>query len=247
MRIAVLSDIHANLAALEAVLAHAEAQQALDEVWALGDLVGYGPRPSESLALLREQPLRAVAGNHDLAAIGAIGTEEFNPAAATANHWTARQLSEDDVSFLAGLDRTIVDAPFSLAHGSLRDPVWEYVITTIAALHQFAAMTTPYSFVGHTHVPLAISERGGRDATLGPVLAPADGETVTLDDVRLIINPGSVGQPRDGDPRASYAVYDSDERRVRFHRVEYDIARTQREMAAAKLPSTLISRLSAGR
>jgi diadenosine tetraphosphatase ApaH/serine/threonine PP2A family protein phosphatase len=247
MRISVLSDVHANLAALEAVLAHAAAENALDEVWALGDLVGYGAQPSACLALLREHPLRAVAGNHDLAAIGAIGIEAFNPTAAAANRWTAQQLSEEDRAFLGGLERTIIDAPFSLAHGSLRDPVWEYVITTIAALHQFAAMTTAYSFVGHTHVPLVISEQGGRDATLGPVIEPGAGEVVALDKARLILNPGSVGQPRDGDPRAAYAVYDRDSARVQFHRVEYDIARTQREIAAAGLPQSLVTRLAVGR
>ena len=247
MRVAVLSDIHANLAALEAVLAHATAAEALDEVWALGDLVGYGPRPSDCLALLREQRLLAVPGNHDLAAIGAIDTREFNAAAAQANRWTATQLSEDDQTFLRELPRTAVREPFSLAHGSMHDPVWEYVITALAALHQFAAMETQYGFVGHTHIPLVIPEAADAASTLGRVVEPKDEYEQPLGDARLILNPGSVGQPRDGDPRAAYAIYDDETRVVSFHRVPYDIARTQREMRAAGLPQSLILRLQHGR
>lgn len=247
MRIAVVSDVHANLVALEAVLAHAEGEQALDEVWALGDLVGYGPRPSECLARLRLESLLAVPGNHDLAAIGAIDTSEFNPAAAQANRWTATQLSDDDQTFLRGLERTAIRAPFSLAHGSMKDPVWEYVITTLAALHQFAAMTTTYGFVGHTHIPLVIAERREESATLGPVSEPHDGEVQPLGQRRLVLNPGSVGQPRDGDPRASYAIYDTEARSVRFHRVAYEIERTQQQMSEAGLPKSLIARLAVGR
>jgi predicted phosphodiesterase len=247
MRIAVVSDVHANLAALEAVLAHAEQERALDEVWALGDLVGYGPRPSECIALLRAQKLLAVPGNHDLAAVGVIDTSAFNPAAAQANRWNAAQLTDDDRAFLRGLERTAVRAPFSLAHGSMHDPVWEYVITTLAALHQFAAMTTPYGFVGHTHMPLVIVESREDQATLGPVTEPRDGDLQRLGENRLVLNPGSVGQPRDGDSRAAYAILDSEALTVRFHRVEYAIERTQREMADAGLPKPLIARLARGR
>lgn len=247
MRIAVISDVHANLAALEAVLQHAERALALDAVWALGDLVGYGPQPHDCLRLLREQQLTAVPGNHDLAAVGEIDTSAFNPAAATANHWTAGQLTADDVAFLRGLPRTLVVEPFSLAHGSLHDPLWEYVLTQLAARHQFAAMTTAYSFVGHTHIPLVIEEAAGPGEAVGPIVEPRSGEVVVLGGTRLILNPGSVGQPRDRDPRAAYAIHDDAAGTVVFQRVEYDIVRTQRAMSDAGLPAPLIARLAAGR
>lgn len=246
MRIAVLSDIHANLAALEAVLRDAAGRGASDALWVLGDLVGYGPNPCECLDRLRECETVAVAGNHDLAAVGLIGLEEFNPLAAAANRWTARQLRPHDHDFLRELPRTLVCAPFSLAHGSLRDPVWEYVITVPAALGQFAAQTTPYGFVGHTHVPLVIEE-GEYAGTLGDAYQPQNGATVPLTDRRLILNPGSVGQPRDGDPRAAYALLDTERGVVQFFRVPYDIARTQRDMAMLGLPLPLITRLAEGR
>jgi|SRR5579875_262992 len=246
MRIAVLSDIHANLAALEAVLRDAAERGAADTLWVLGDIVGYGPNPCECLDRLRECDVAAVAGNHDLAAIGAIGLEAFNPLAAAANRWTAEQLREQDRAFLCALPRTVVCESFSLAHGSLRDPVWEYVITVPAALGQFAAQATPYGFVGHTHVPLVIEE-GEQVGTLGEVYRPESGATVPLTDRRLILNPGSVGQPRDGDPRAAYALLDTERNVVQFFRVPYDIARTQREMAMLGLPLPLIARLAAGR
>lgn len=245
MRIAVVTDIHANLVALEAVLQHAAGERALDAVWALGDLVGYGPQPSACLARLRGLPLTAVAGNHDLAAVGAIGLRQFNPAAAAASRWTAAQLSEEDKAFLSSLPRTLVIEPFSLAHGSLRDPVWEYMITLSAALTQFDRMTTPFSLIGHTHIPLLFTESADPWQPQHALLH--DGDVVELAETRLILNPGGVGQPRDGDVRAAYAVYDETERTLTFHRVPYDIVATQTAMAAAGLPESLIARLSRGR
>jgi predicted phosphodiesterase len=245
MRIAIVSDVHSNLAALEAVLAHAEQERALDQVWTLGDHVGYGPQPVECLDALGKFELRAVAGNHDLAAVGIIDTRDFNAAAAAANAWNAAQLTDDARAYLTGLPLTIVLDEMSLAHGSLRNPVWEYVITLDAALGQFEHMTTRYSFVGHTHVPLFIEE--GDDGCAPAARMLEDGDLVELGGSRLILNPGGVGQPRDGDPRSAYAVYDTDEQTVEFHRVEYDIKRTQRAMKAAGLPSSLISRLAEGR
>jgi predicted phosphodiesterase len=245
LRICVVSDVHANLAALDAVLKHAEERNALDEVWALGDLIGYGPQPGECLARLREYPLVAVAGNHDRAATGDLSTENFNPDAARANAWTADQLTEEDAAFLRGLEEIEVREPVTLVHGSLRHPVWEYIFTHDAAAAQFELQQTPYSMVGHTHLPMIFEEVPDRR---NPIIFPLSHEdTIDLGERRLIINPGGVGQPRDGDPRSAYAIYDTEQRTVECFRVEYDIEATQKVMEAAGLPERLIRRLSFGR
>ncbi len=245
MRVALLSDVHANLPALEAVLRHAEAQRALDQVWSLGDLVGYGPHPGECLALLRRYPFLSVAGNHDLAATGELDTSEFNPDAAAAAAWTARRLTADERAFLRALPLVRIEGEFTLVHGSLRHPVWEYILGPEAARAHLARQQTPYSLVGHTHVPMLGVEPAPQHT---PVLRwLEDGEVVTLAAQRLIINPGGVGQPRDGDPRAAYAVLDLEARTVTVHRVPYDIARTQQAMQEAGLPRWLILRLAYGR
>ncbi|HEY8838401.1 MAG TPA: metallophosphoesterase family protein [Dehalococcoidia bacterium] len=145
MRAAIVSDVHSNLAALEAVLAHAESLNALDQVWALGDLVGYGPQPSECLAMLRQYDFRSVAGNHDLAVVGVIDTSDFNPAAATANHWTADRIGDLEREYLRTLPKNLTIDGISLVHGSLRDPVWEYMYSIDAAVAQFANMKTRFS------------------------------------------------------------------------------------------------------
>jgi predicted phosphodiesterase len=244
VRIAIVSDIHANLAAFEAVLRHAEGAGRVDALWCLGDTVGYGPHPNECVALLGQHEHRAVAGNHDLAVCGKMGTEEFNEAAATAAHWTAEQLSASAREYLEGLPMVVGEGDFTLVHGSLRWPEWEYLLSSEQAQVQFELQRTPYSIVGHSHLPFVCQEREGGP----PILtAAADGERVELGEGRLILNPGGVGQPRDGDPRASYALYDSDARAITYHRVEYDIAATQQAMEAAHLPHWLIERLSYGR
>jgi len=244
VRIAIVSDVHANLPAFEAVLRHAESSGPVDSVWSLGDLVGYGPQPNACVELLRRYDHRAVAGNHDLAACGLMGTEEFNEAAATAAHWTAEQLSEDARAFLVSLEKVEYDRAFTLVHGSLRWPEWEYLLSSEQAQAHLELQQTPYGLVGHSHLPLVFEERVGASPTLRPAI---DGERVDLGDQRLILNPGGVGQPRDGDPRAGYAVYDTDARTVTYYRVEYDIAATQQAMEAAGLPRWLSERLSYGR
>jgi diadenosine tetraphosphatase ApaH/serine/threonine PP2A family protein phosphatase len=244
MRIAIVSDVHANIEGLTAALRHAEGGGALDEVWCLGDIVGYGPEPGAVIAELRARHLTAVAGNHDRAATGLMDVDEFNPSAADAARWTAEQLTPDEHAFLAGLPLTCVTGDFTLAHGSLRNPVWEYLLEPEQADAQFARQGTPYSLVGHSHLPFWFEEQPGR----GPKLwRAADGATVQLGDRRLVINPGSTGQPRDGDSRAAYALYDSAAGTVTWHRVEYDIAATQQKMRKARLDSWLIERLSVGR
>ena len=242
MRIAIISDVHSNLVALEAVLADAEGRGA-DAIWNLGDTVGYGPDPNSVVARLAEAGAVSVLGNHDAAATGRIGTEWFNRLAAEAAEWTRDHLEPETAAYLGSLSEVAREGDWSLAHGTLREPIWEYLITEEAAEGHFERQETPYSAVGHTHVPLRV-ERGERGVEGS---APAEGKTVALGEGPLCINPGSVGQPRDGDPRASYALVDGDEGTVTHHRVTYDVAKTQRRMADAGLPRELAARLSAGR
>jgi len=247
MRIAIVSDVHANLAALEAVLRHAQEQGALDGLWCLGDLVGYGPQPNQVLERLREAGARAVAGNHDLAAIGLLSTDDFNPAAAAAARWTARQLQEPQRRYLASLPQVLRQDDFTLVHGTLRWPVWEYLYSYEAARAHLQRQETPFGLVGHTHIPVLVLEDEGFPQGC-ELFYLRDGARLELrPGRRLVINPGSVGQPRDGDPRAAYAIYDSQAGTVTLHRVEYDIAATQRLMEEAGLPRWLSERLALGR
>jgi diadenosine tetraphosphatase ApaH/serine/threonine PP2A family protein phosphatase len=244
MRIAIVADIHSNLEAFEAVLRHAEAGGPIERLWCLGDVVGYGPEPGACIGLLRRYPHVSVMGNHDLAAIGRMGTEEFNPVAAQAADWTAQQLSDEERQYLEELPSVVMEGDFTLVHGTLRHPEWEYLLSGEQAQAHFRLQETPYSLVGHSHVPFVAVEASER---VPGMVALADGDELEVGEPRLVMNPGGVGQPRDGDPRAAYALYDSDARRVAFHRVEYDVAATQRKMAAAGLPRYLIERLSHGR
>ena len=244
MRVAVISDVHSNLPALEAVLRHADAGGALDGLWCMGDIVGYGASPSEVISLLRERGVRAVAGNHDLAACGAMPTEEFNPVAEAAVEWTAEQLTPDECEWLIGLKLIEIAGDWTLVHGSLRAPEWEYLLDAESASAHLALQTTPRSIVGHSHLPFYVIET--RDD--GPVFHRVfDGDVAELPAERLIANPGSVGQPRDGDPRASYLLYDDAAATITWHRVEYDIAAAQRAIVDAGLPPFLAERLAVGK
>lgn len=242
MRALVVSDIHSNLEALTAVIDDADSSGGFDEVWSLGDLVGYGPDPAAVIDLLRRHDARCVAGNHDLAVSGRIGLEWFNDYAAEAARWTAGQLGKAESEYLGGLPLRMEMHGFTAVHGSPRDPVWEYVVNSAAALAAFEGIETRLCLVGHSHVPFVCRLENGapafRLATTGPV---------ELGDGRAIVNPGSVGQPRDGDPRASYAVYDSDSGTLTHRRVEYDIAATQRKMHERGLSHYLAERLTYGR
>ena len=237
MRVAVVSDIHANLHALEAVLEALETDPP-DELWCLGDLVGYGPRPNECCALIEERADVCLAGNHDLAVIGTIDLEEFHGDAALAARLNRAALTPESHAFLDRLEPQGNAHGIALYHGSARDPVWEYVLSDEAASATLAIAAAPLVLVGHSHVALRFNELDGG-------LAP-NGTTVELGDAPTLLNPGSVGQPRDSDPRAAYLLLDLTARRAEFRRVEYDVTRTQSEMAQAGLPGPLAARLSLG-
>ena len=241
MRTLIVSDVHSNLAALAAVVAAAEADGPLDGVWCLGDIVGYGPWPLETVRLVRSLGAVCIQGNHDAGAIGRISLDTFNFAAREACRWNGAQLDEDARSFLHSLPDTAAVAGFTLVHGTPRDPLWEYLTGYADAMEALDTVETRDVLVGHTHHQFAFE--AGRGASL-PGLT---GLTVARDAGRLVVNPGSVGQPRDRDPRAAYAVYDSESDTLSLRRKAYDIAATQRAMEEAGLPEPLISRLSAGR
>ena len=242
MRALILSDIHANLEALEAVIEDAQGQGGFDTIWSLGDLVGYGPDPEACIDLIREFDLVSVAGNHDHAAIGLIDASDFNDAAKVAADWTANQLNSERREFLAAMPFVSVQGPFTLVHGSLRDPIVEYLLDRNSAVGTLDLMETTYCLVGHSHIPFVCFEvEGEPEFNDFP-----EGEPVPLNDNRKIINPGGVGQPRDRDSRPSYAIYDSGESNIERRRVTYDIAKTQKKMRFADLPSRLIDRLDHG-
>jgi diadenosine tetraphosphatase ApaH/serine/threonine PP2A family protein phosphatase len=243
MRYAIIADIHANLAAFMAVLVDIERRGEAEEVWCLGDIVGYGPEPHQCIELLRQTNHICVAGNHDLAAVGEVDTYEFNPDAAAACQWTARQLTPQDIAYLKNLPLTIEKGDFTLAHGSPRQPIWEYILSISAAKENFAYFNSKFCLVSHSHVPLIF--RYGKTGSCSFSQFSTSKELL-LGEERLIINPGAVGQPRDGDPRASYAIYDSEARRVNLFRVPYDIAATQAKMMEQRLPMRLVARLSHG-
>ena len=243
MKALIVSDVHSNMEAFKAAIEHAQQRGGFDEIWSLGDLVGYGPDPSACVDLLRSYAHNAVAGNHDLAAVGSISVERFNPYAAAANHWTAEQLTQEQAEYLGSLPLTLEIDEFTLAHGSPRDPIWEYLVTVESAIACFTHIDTYWCLVGHSHMPfLCIPRLDG-----AAFMAFPEGRAIQLDEKALIVNPGSVGQPRDGDPRASYVVYDDAVQTLEHRRIEYDIAVTQDKMRRHGLPDYLIDRLTVGR
>lgn len=244
MRCAILADIHANLAALEAVLEDIRKKGGVDETWCLGDIVDYGPDPRPCLEVVQRLRPLGVVGNHDLAAIGRLDLDYFNPDAAVSNRWTAAQLNPADVAYLDALPLTLEKDSFTLVHGSPADPVWEYIVSASIAAKNFDLFPFRYCLVGHTHEP-AIFRQEKNGGVAAARFMPGIG--LVLGNDRLIINPGAVGQPRDGDPRASYAIYDSEGRVMRLYRVPYDVRATQDKMMAAGLPIGLIMRLEVGR
>ncbi len=242
MPYAILSDIHGNLEAFTAVL-NDISKRGVDSIWCLGDIVDYGPDPHECIELLRRQHYIAVPGNHDLAAVGLVDTADFVPDAVISNRWTAGQLLPSDIDFLRSLPPVIEEGDFTFVHGSPRDPIWEYLNSADRGRENLPFFKSPFCLFGHTHKPVVFSGREDNSCVTADFSEEAD---FSLEGGRLFLNPGSVGQPRDGDPRASYAVYDSETKTIRLFRVPYDIASTQAKMLKKKLPSGLIVRLSYG-
>ncbi len=241
MRVAVISDVHGNARALEAVLAELDGEQP-DAIWCLGDTVGYGARPNECCTRVEERADLCLAGNHDLVVSGALSLEEFSHDAAEAARWSRERLTDEARAFLDRLEPAAEAEGLELFHASPRDPVWEYVLSEPVALAALALTTAPVVLVGHSHVALAL---GLVDRRLVGGLAP-DGAGVDFSHMRWLLNPGSVGQPRDGDPRAAYLLLDLERRLAEFRRVPYDVAGTQQEIRAAGLPETLAVRLERG-
>ncbi len=238
-RVAVISDVHGNRHALDGVLAAIERERP-DELWCLGDLVGYGPRPNECCRAVAARADLCLAGNHDLVVLGSLDVSDFAGDAATAARWTRDVLADEAREFLTTLQPQGRRDDAALFHASARDAVWEYVLSEETAWSTLQATTEPLVLVGHSHVPLAISLDGDE---LEGGLAEA-GTEVDRGEKRWLLNPGSVGQPRDGDPRAAYLLLDGT--RASFRRVDYDVARTQAEMREAGLPEPLAARLEAG-
>lgn len=243
MRCLAVSDIHSNLEAFEAVLQDAGG---VDETWCLGDVVGYGADPNACVDLLRSRPHRCIAGNHDWATLGILDLRDFNQEARAANLWNRQQLSPETLAYLDGLPETLMIGPFTLAHGSPCNPIWEYILAASTAQAAFECFSTPYCLVGHSHTPIVFRlDRPDIPGEWPAMQVPVDGP-VTLGTDRLIINPGSVGQPRDGDPRASYLILDTEALSIEHRRVAYDIEKTQAKMLALGLPTRQATRLAYG-
>jgi predicted phosphodiesterase len=242
MRILVISDVHANYTALEAVLNDAGE---VDETWCLGDLVGYGPDPNAVVEQIREiRSLTCLLGNHDVAVIGKIPFEAFNGDARRTLEYHEKVLSADNMDFLRALPQNLkVREDVSLVHGSPRDSVWEYILNTLSARLNFEHFTTPLCFVGHSHLQcmFRLDEKADR-VSLEPI---RPGDRVNLKP-RLILNPGSVGQPRDRDPRAAYAIYDSEAKVWEPRRVPYNIPEVQQRIREAGLPEKHAVRIAEG-
>ena len=239
MRVAVLSDIHSNLLALDAVVATFDS---IDAVWHLGDVVGYGPDPDGVVARLKELGATGVRGNHDAAAAGGHEIDWFNPDARTAMEWTRRNVSAPTLAWLRELTPKRSQDDVLMVHGSPRDPTWEYITSVPVARANLAETAETYAVFGHTHIPMVYAERDGRIEAI----SPGDGSIFRLGEGRALMNPGSVGQPRDGNPLASYAVIDTDAGRCTWRRVAYPIEAVRTAMEAAGLPARLAERLRFG-
>lgn len=247
MRCLIVSDIHANLAAFEAVLQDVEQRHiGYDIVWCLGDVVGYGPDPNECIELLRTLPHVCLAGNHDWAVLGKLGIETFHENAAFAVEWTRARLSPANLTYLRARPDKDLEGDFLLVHASPREPIWEYVLDVNVAEENFGFLPSMCALVGHTHVPVIFVKDGRTQVVHATVAVP--GSPVALKrNSSYIINPGGVGQPRDGDPRAAYAILDTTNLTWTQYRAEYPVKHTQDKMRAENFPIRLIDRLEYGR
>ncbi len=245
MRYLLISDIHANLAAFEAVLK--DAQGKYDKVWCLGDMVGYGPDPNECVELLLTLDHVCIAGNHDWAVLDKLDVDDFNPDARFATLWTREQLTKKVRDYLDNLPIALVEEDrFTLVHGSPRHPIWEYILYPAVAQPNFKQFDTPYCFVGHTHSPIIFEEAENPKEMCTAYLPEFNDGPIHLGTQRLIINPGSVGQPRDGDARAAYGILDTEEHTFEFRRVTYPVNVTQEKMKKFDFPPRLWNRLAFG-
>ncbi len=251
MRYAILSDIHSNLEALSAVLSDL-ATQRIDRYLCLGDLVGYGADPARCLARLQGIGAVSVCGNHDWACVGKVDVRSFNSLARQAVEWTRDRLSVGELDLLRRLSPVLTEGPLTLVHGTLKSPErFEYLVDLAQAVETVTLCRTPYCAVGHTHVPLYFEydldrQRIGRvvskEAELRAIVLPP-----ASSNMRCVVNPGSIGQPRDGDPRACVAILDEEQRSYTVRHVPYDIPSAQRKILEAGLPPFLAERLAVGR
>jgi len=240
MRVAVISDIHANFPALEAT-AQAIDSESPDAIWCLGDLVGYGAHPNECCAWAQAHADECLVGNHDLGVLGTLDLDDFAGDAAVAARWARTVLDADAHAYLSGLGPSATVQGVGLYHGSPRDPVWEYVLSWEAARDAIRDSGTDVTLVGHSHVPLAIPDGDGAGG------GHAQGGTeLDLAGARWLLNPGSVGQPRDGDRDAAWLLLDLGGRRAEFRRTAYDVEAAQAAIRAAGLPDALAERLAHG-
>jgi predicted phosphodiesterase len=239
VRVAVISDIHGNLHALESVLRSVDAESP-DALWCLGDLVGYGPRPNHCCALVAERADVCLIGNHDLGVLGRIDLEDFSPDAAASARWTAEVLEDEPRRYLESLSPSAVLDRAELYHASPRDPVWEYVLAPEVAFLSLEATERPLVLVGHSHVALHF---GAEELTLA---LGEDGDEIDLARERWLLNPGSVGQPRDGNPLAAWLLLDLDAQKAVYRRVDYPVEKTQAEIRERGLPEPLALRLESG-
>ncbi|HXR29991.1 MAG TPA: metallophosphoesterase family protein [Solirubrobacterales bacterium] len=245
MRVAVITDVHANLPALEAVLDASESAGA-EQIWCLGDVVGYGVEPDACVDLVRERCDVCLVGNHDIAVLGGLDIASFSEAAAVAVEWTRGNVAERTLEFLRELKPQVNTCGFGLFHASPRDPVWEYVLSSDQAETAMDSHPERVALIGHSHVALFFHRPGEGNTSETRGAQASDGALLDLGEGEWLVNPGSVGQPRDGDPRAAWLELDTEAQTARFHRVAYDIERAAAPIADAGLPSRLANRLYTG-
>jgi predicted phosphodiesterase len=242
MKVAVVSDIHSNLQALEAVLEAVAASEA-SELWCLGDIVGYGADPNACVELVRRHVAVCLAGNHDMAVAGELPLDEFSRGASIAAQWTREVIAPANLEFLAGLRPAGEEGPIGLYHASPRDPVWEYVLSALLAELCMDSQPHRVCLIGHSHVASSFVRREGDTATGEP---RREGAQLDISSGEWLLNPGSVGQPRDGDPRAAWLLLDLDGDVASYRRTSYDVAGAAAAIRAARLPNSLAERLEYG-
>jgi diadenosine tetraphosphatase ApaH/serine/threonine PP2A family protein phosphatase len=245
LRAAILSDVHSNLPALEAVLGSI-AEADVEELWCLGDMVGYGANPDACTALIRDSCDTCLVGNHDLAVLDALDISSFSETAAAAVEWTRAKASEETIEYLRGLEPVGSRQGIGLFHASPRDPIWEYVLSIEQAEAALDAQPQRVCLIGHSHIALFFTRPSEEGPSQTQGAQAGDGGLLDIGSGEWLLNPGSVGQPRDADPRAAWLELDTEEWTARFHRVPYDVAAAAGAILDAGLPSSLAERLKGG-